>query len=190
MTIPNPEDATPLLDAEEALAAQKPSGMRQKLSEQAAEIAALKAKLDDQTATAESNLDALTEKSQAEKAAEAQVAQEEIERLRAAAMTNAYQSIGLDEETGIGKAAAITYDGEPDGLAEYVEAEFGHTYAPDHPMAVAIAEGQTRLDALGRTAGSIGVPTQADTLAKAEAEGDYSKTLEIKSQQIARMFRP
>ncbi len=119
----------------------------------------------------------------------------ENKQLKADKLAGSFKEIGLDPTTGLGKAIAQVYDGETstEALAEFAETEYGHTaeVVPEtHPQAAAINQGQAALDQVGQGAGSVPVPTQADTLAKAEAEGDYQKTMAIKSAQVADMFQP
>ena len=109
------------------------------------------------------------------------------ERLRA------FDDAGLDTSTGLGKAIAQVYEGEAskEAVAEFAKAEYGWEAptADAHPQAQQIATQQARVDQVGETAGSIAPPTEADALAKAEAEGDYVTTMAIKGQQIADMMR-
>ena len=115
--------------------------------------------------------------------------------LKADKLSGSFKEIGLDPTTGLGKAIAKEYDGEisTEALAAFADSEYGHKFeaqAETHPQAQAINQGQAALDQAGQTAGSVPTPTQADVLAKAEAEGDYSKTMAIKSAQVAEMFQP
>ena len=138
-----------------------PAGMRQKLSEQVTEIADLKQRLS-----------------------------EREDENRATSMNFAFESIGLNPNEGIGKAVAVTFDGEPDQLEQFALEEFEYEYAgAPHPMYAAILDQTARLDQVGQTAGSIAEPSQADVLADVEAKGDYATTMRIKGQQVANMFR-
>ena len=117
-------------------------------------------------------------------------------KLRSTILTEAYVKLDLDTETGLGKAIAKEYEGEAsfDALAAYAKDEYGHEYAApevqEDPVVQDIAQGHQALDQIGRTAGSIPVaPTDGDTLAEAEAKGDYATTMQIKSQQMADMMR-
>jgi hypothetical protein len=97
----------------------------------------------------------------------------------------------LDFSFEIGRAVAQTYEGEADGLAQYVLDEYEYEYAPDNPAMAAIANGHAALDMIGQTAGSVPItPSETDALAKAESERDNAKTLALKSQQLARLIRP
>ncbi len=158
----DPQDGTPIVDAIEdgGEVEVSPSGMREKLAEQAARITELEQEADERDGIH-----------------------------RATTMQHEFDRLGLDTHKGIGLAAAQTYDGPPEGLAEYVEEQYNH-FGPPHPMSEAIADGQARLDMIGQTAGSVAAPTQHDVLAKAEATGDYATTMAIKGEQVARMFRP
>ena len=107
----------------------------------------------------------------------------------------AFEANGLDTTKGQGKAFVRGYDGENsvEAVATYLKEEYEYVYeAPEgeHPQAQAIAQGQAALDQIGQTAGSVPVvPSEGDVLAKAEAEGDYKKTMAIKGQQMADMMR-
>ncbi len=111
-------------------------------------------------------------------------------------LNRSYEELNLDPTKLIGKAIAEKFDGEPttEALAAFAKEEYG--YEPpaqaeeQHPQAQQIAQGQAALDQVGQTAGSIVPPTEVDSLAKAESEGDYSTTLAIKGQQMAEMLKP
>ena len=107
-----------------------------------------------------------------------------------------WKDAGLDTTTGIGKAIFQVYDGEvsKEAITKFALDEYGHDVSVKeevvHPQAQQIAEAQQRVDELTSTAGSVADVTQVDALAKAEAEGDYTTTMQIKGQQIADMMRP
>jgi len=103
-------------------------------------------------------------------------------------MSKAFNDLGLDPESGIGRAAAVKFEGEAEDLAEFVAEQFDY-FGSAHPMAGAITAAQGRLDKLGETAGTMPpIPTADQKLAKAEAKGDYKTTLEIKSRQLGNML--
>jgi hypothetical protein len=140
----------------------KPSSMRETLSAQAAEIKALKQQLEESSGAH-----------------------------RADTMQQAFKDIGLDPNHGVGKAIAVTFDGEPGDLAQFAEDEFEHVAVSVHEAAAGITDGHARLDMIAQTAGSIPVvPTEQGALAKAEEAGDYATTMQIKSQQMAKLLRP
>lgn len=118
----------------------------------------------------------------------------ENRELKADKRQTAFEKAGLATDTGLGKAIFKEYDGElsEDAVREYAKTEYGWEADPDsqHPDAPQIAQEQARLDAVGETAGSVVAPTQAEILAKAEAEGDVQTTMALKGQQVAEMFRP
>jgi hypothetical protein len=103
-------------------------------------------------------------------------------------MADSYQALGLDPERGIGKAAAVTYEGPPSGLAEFVAEQFDYL-GPANPIAAQVAFEHDRLDQAAVGSGSVGVPTEQDALATAEAAGDFDTAMQIKGAQIARMMR-
>ena len=122
-----------------------PGGMREKLSSQAARIKELEAQVN---------------------VGEGQ--------LRAETMHHAYDALKLDPNHGVGRAVATLYDGEPEGLAEFVRSEFGYQARPDqHPMAAQIALGWAQLDQVGNVSGSVRQTTRAERLATAQAAGDF-----------------
>ena len=139
-----------------------PGSMRKKLCEQASRIAEL----------------------------EAQVTVGEGQ-LRAESMNHAYEALKLDPEQGIGRAAATLYDGEADGLAQFVQDEFGYTAAPDqHPMAAQIALGNAQLDQVGNVASAMLAPaSREERLATARAAGDYGAEGAIMAAQMETIMR-
>ena len=108
-------------------------------------------------------------------------------------LSQAYADLNLDPTTGLGKAIAKEYEGDPTlaGLSAYAKDEYGYEHTPAdpaHPEAAIIAQGQAALDQVGQTAGSVVDSTPGEVLAKAEAEGDYATTMAIKGQQLADML--
>jgi len=103
--------------------------------------------------------------------------------------------IGLDPTKGLGKALVEQFDDGKvsiDTLQETAVNEYGHVIPEaieQHPQAQQIATETARVEELGQTAGSVAPPSQADALAKAEAEGDMATTMAIKGQQVADMFK-
>lgn len=116
-------------------------------------------------------------------------AREENVRLKARLMEGAYNQVGLNPDTGLGKAIAKEYKGDPsaEGLAEYAKAEYGYEKPAGeiNPQAQAIAAETARLDQASAGAGSVPVTDQGDLLAQAEAEGNYDLTMALKGQQVA-----
>ncbi len=78
----------------------------------------------------------------------------------------------------------MTYEGEPEDLAEFAEAEFGHTPTFHHPYGRAIARGRAELDQLAATGGSVAPLTQADEIARA----DTDTSIAIKFVRLSRLF--
>lgn len=109
-------------------------------------------------------------------------------KLRKQAMTGAFEKVGLDPETGLGKAIAKEYKGEPtvDALAQYAKEEYGHE-APagdEHPQEKQIVEGQTQADQLQQQSTSTTPLTHTDALREAEAQRDYDTAGALKAQQL------
>jgi hypothetical protein len=119
----------------------------------------------------------------------------EIADLTTQLLQTAYEDIGLDPSTALGKAIAKEYVGAPnvDALAAYAKEEYDYTFegqATQSPEGQVIAQGHAALDQIGQTAGSVPVaPTEGGVLAEAEAAGDYATTMAIKGQQMADMMR-
>lgn len=114
-------------------------------------------------------------------------------KLKSQIMAGAYEELGLDPTTGLGKAIQKEYDGDTsvEGLAAYADNEYGYKppVGTDHPEAGVITTQQAQLDAAAQSAGSVTPPTELDALAKAEAEGDAATSMAIKGNQVARMFQ-
>ena len=116
-----------------------------------------------------------------------------IKELEADKLTAAFDEIGMDPTKGLGKAVAKEYDGEisTEALSQYIQDEYGvepQAQAPADPVAQEIQTQQAAIDAASAGAGSVVAPTQAELLAKAEAEGDVQTTMALKGQQVADMF--
>ena len=73
-------------------------------------------------------------------------------------MTQEFDRLGLDPDKGVGKAVALTFDGEPEQLQEFVAEEFG--FVPVNPVVPKIAASYAALDGLSGAAGSIQPPTR------------------------------
>jgi len=100
----------------------------------------------------------------------------------------AFSELGLDPNTGIGKAIAKLYDGpaDVDAMRAYAETEFGYT-APTTGAAAVVHQAQDRVDAVLQA----GAPAPATTMdainaqiAKAEAEGDWATAMTLKMQKL------
>ncbi len=114
--------------------------------------------------------------------------QSKFDEMNSRAMGKAFADLDLDPDKGIGKAAAQTYEGDADGLAGYVEAEYGHV-AGENPLAPLIAAGFAQMDAVGQVAQSVEpVLSESQQLAEAEADGDWSRAGEIQANQMTRMM--
>jgi len=118
-----------------------------------------------------------------------------IKELQAKNLESAYGELGLDTSRGFGKAVAKEYDGEAskDALTGWLKSEYEWEPTPQveaHPQAQAITQGHEQLEQVAQTAGSVVAPTQDEQLAAAEAAGDYTTTMGIKGQQVAKMFNP
>lgn len=118
--------------------------------------------------------------------------QEEASGYRTQLMTSAYQDVGLNPETGLGKAIAKEYDGEPtaEALATYAKAEYGHVseVAPENEKSAQIIAGQTVLDKVDAVSIHTTPKTEMEELHKAQADGDLTKQGQIKANQLGKMF--
>ena len=117
----------------------------------------------------------------------------ENKELRESVRTNAFGSAGIDTTTGLGKAIAQVYDGEntAEAIQKFATEEYGwQPTAPDesHPAAQAIQEGNARMEQVGQHSGSVAPVSQANSLAEAEAKGDYATAMSIKAAQLQGMF--
>ncbi len=114
-------------------------------------------------------------------------------KYRSQLMSGVFDEIGLNPETGLGKAIAKEYDGEPtvEALTEYAKEEYGHVVpeTPENPKAPAITEGQKQLDAVNSQSQPVTPGTESEALNKAHAEGDYATAGAIKAARVERMFK-
>lgn len=114
-------------------------------------------------------------------------------KLKGQIMAGAYEELGLDRESGLGKAINKEYDGDTslEALTAYAKDEYGYTppVGTDHAEAGTITTQQAQLDAASQGAGSVIPPSEADALAAAEASGDVATSMAIKGDQVARMFQ-
>ena len=103
--------------------------------------------------------------------------------------------LGLNKDSGIGMVLTEQFDSGDLKLDDIAGAatKYGHVVPdaqpPAHPQAEQIAQSQQALDAVGQTAGSIAPPTGDETLAKAEADKDFNRTIAMKSAQLGDMLR-
>lgn len=109
-------------------------------------------------------------------------------------MEGAYGKLGLEFDSGLGKAIAKEYEGEPDfdSLAAYAKEEYGYepqTQEAEHPAQQQITQGHKALEAVGSTAGSVAPPTESDALAVAESNRDNNATIAMKGAQLREMMR-
>jgi len=119
----------------------------------------------------------------------------ENRELKADKLGATFASLGLELDKGLGKAIAKEYDGalSKEAVAEFAKEEYGYVaepVVPQHPDTPVITQEHARLDQVGQTAGSVAAPTQDEQLAAAEAAGDYTTTMGIKGNQVAKMFNP
>ena len=121
----------------------------------------------------------------------------ENKTLKGREMARSFDDLGLSLDEGLGKAVAKEYDGEitTEAIAAYAKSEYNYdaeAQASQHPQAEAIDQGTTQIDAASQGAGSVPIAsTETEVLASAEAQGDYTTAMNVKSQQLAdMMFKP
>lgn len=114
--------------------------------------------------------------------------------LRAEQMAGIYTKVGLDPNSGLGKAVAKEFDGDMtvEALSAYAKAEYGYDVpeAPTNPQAETITTEQGRLDQASEGAGSVPIaPSQTQAIADAEAAGDWTTAQNLKADQMAGWFK-
>ena len=114
-------------------------------------------------------------------------------KYRTQLMTGVFAEINLNPETGLGKAIAKEYDGEPtvEALTEYAKAEYDYEVptAPENPKAPQITEGQKQLDAVNTQSQPVTPNSESEALQKAQAEGDFQVAGAIKARRVEEMFK-
>lgn len=112
---------------------------------------------------------------------------------RSQLLTGVFEELGLNPETGLGKAIAKEYDGEPTlkALTEYATSEYGYEAPekPENPKEPQITEGQKDLDNVNTQSQSVMPSSESEALKKAHAEGDYATAGAIKANRMERMFK-
>lgn len=114
-------------------------------------------------------------------------------KYRSQLMTGVFDEIGLNPETGLGKAIAKEYDGEPttEALTGYAKEEYGYEVpeTPENPKAPAITEGQKQLDAVNTQSQPVTPNSESEALKEAQATGDYATAGAIKAKRVEQMFK-
>jgi hypothetical protein len=118
--------------------------------------------------------------------------QEKSRDFHAKLMKGAYAEAGLNPDSGLGKAIAKEYDGDPtaQALLEYAKTEYGFTpeAAPEHSQTAAIAAGTQVSDAVIAGSSSVTTLSQDEIFKKARAEGDRFTTSRIKAEKLAKLM--
>lgn len=116
----------------------------------------------------------------------------ENRKLKAQIMETAYEDAKLDPATGLGKAIAKEYDGEPtkEALLAYAKEEYGYELAPtpENPQQEIIRQQQAALDGVTVVSSPVVPLDEQEALAKAEAERDFDTAGAIKANQLAKLF--
>lgn len=119
---------------------------------------------------------------------------EENRKLRAELMLGAYETVGLDPTTGLGKAIAKEYDGEAssDALLEFAKTEYGWEppSVTGHEDTGTITEGNERLADVTATSSSSIPLTDSEALQRASAERDLVTAGNIKAAKLRALMKP
>lgn len=111
-------------------------------------------------------------------------------------MDRAYQEAKLDPTTGLGKAIAKEYDGDPDAesLLAFAKEEYGYEPTADdpNPEATQRREQQAVVDNVeAQTVPSTNVPlTDSEALREASASGDLVTAGNIKAAKLRKLMTP
>lgn len=109
-------------------------------------------------------------------------------------MGRAYTEAGLDTSTGLGKAIAKEYKGEPDleSLLAYAKDEYGYEpqVTPENPLAPAINSEQQKLNTVTSQSTSVTPLNEQDALRQAEQSGDLRTAGNIKAARLRAMKKP
>lgn len=110
--------------------------------------------------------------------------QEKVNQQKVHLMERAFSDAGLDPTTGIGKAVAKEYEGDPapESIQSFAREEYGWEPEPEQAseMAAVVTEAQQRVATA--TAGGSSTPTQEIDLQIAEAEkaGNFAESIRLK----------
>ena len=103
-------------------------------------------------------------------------------------MGGAYEEAGLDPETGLGKAIAKEYKGDPDAasLLAFAKEEYGYerATAPDNPQAQTITTEQNKLDSVTSVSTPVVPLNEQDAYRKASQDKDFVTMGRIKSDKL------
>jgi len=114
-------------------------------------------------------------------------------RLTKQLMGSAYTEAGLDTESGLGKAIAKEYKGEPtsEGILEYALEEYGYTptATPDNEHAAKIVDETKKLDGVQTVSTSTVPLPEGDALRQASKDGDLRTAGAIKAAQLRRKLQ-
>ena len=109
-------------------------------------------------------------------------------------MGDAYKGAGLDPETGLGKAIAKEYKGDPtsEGLLAFAKEEYDWELpaVPDNPQAQTITTEQQKLDSVTSVSTPVVPLNDQDALAKANRDQDFVAMGRIKSDQLRGLMKP
>lgn len=115
------------------------------------------------------------------------------ERVTAKRLEFAFKDAGFDTSTGVGKAVADLYEGEPDpdAIREFASAQFGVTPSPSEAdlraqAAQQRAEGEARMAMINQAAMPIRAPSIDDDIQKAMQSGDLSTAGRLNAQKLER----
>lgn len=118
----------------------------------------------------------------------------ENKKLREIAMKDAWAKVGLDPATGLGKAIAKEYKGDPtaEALGQFAADEYGHNApeGPENEQQPAIETGTVLQEQVQSESKPVVPNAPEETRRKAEAEGDWETAGRIKADKLRKMLRP
>lgn len=114
-------------------------------------------------------------------------------RLTGQLMGRAYTEAGLDTESGLGKAIAKEYKGDPtsEALLAFAKEEYDYepAAAPDNEHAAKIATEQAKLDGVQGVSTSTVPLSNDDALVAASKNKDFVVMGQIKSNQLRNLMK-
>ena len=125
-----------------------------------------------------------------------EAALDENKALKATQLETSIKAIGLNPDSGLGKAVAKTFSGDitSDAVAEFAKSEYEwevpEVQPVQSPVAQAITDSHAVLDGVNEAAGSITPPSTQDQIAAAEAAGNFDAAIAMKGAQLGAMLRP
>jgi hypothetical protein len=105
-----------------------------------------------------------------------------------------FQALVCEPETGLGKAIAKEYKGDPtsEALLTFAKEEYDYEPAaiPDNAQAQTITTEQQKLDSVTSVSTPVVPLNDQDALAKANKDQDFVAMGKIKSDQLRNLMKP